>query len=334
MGRGKSARDSEMKSRKIVFLDAATFGNVSLQRFNEIGNCKIYQTTSSVETITRLAGQNIVVTNKVVIDQAALAAPKSQDVALIAVAATGTDIIDRTAAARRGVKVCNVPGYAAQSVAQFTMALILELATHAGRYAGEVKAGMWQKSPVFSLLTYPAVELSGRKLGIVGYGNIGRVVAQMGRAFGMEVLLAARPGAGEQEAEGRIPLEQIFRQADIVSLHCPLTPQTRSLINEQSLRLMKSSAFLINTARGGLVDEAALIQSLREKRLAAAALDVISQEPPAADHPIILAASELDNLLVTPHTAWSARESRERLLFEVAENISAFLAGKDRNTIA
>ncbi len=323
-----------MISPKIVFLDAATFGDVSLQRFSEIGDCKIYQATASGETIARLAGQNIVVTNKVVIDQAALAAPQSQDVALIAVAATGTDIIDRAGAARRGVKVCNVPGYAAQSVAQFTMALILELATHAGRYAADVKAGMWQKSPVFSLLTYPAVELSGRKLGIIGYGNIGGAVAKMGRAFGMEVLLAARPRAAQPVAEGRIPLEQLFRQADIVSLHCPLTPQTKNLIDEQSLKLMKPSAFLINTARGALIDEAALIQSLREKRLAAAALDVISQEPPAADHPIILAASELDNLLVTPHTAWSARQSRERLLSELAENISAFLAGKDRNRVA
>lgn len=323
-----------MNTPKIVFLDAATFGNISLQRFSEIGECKIYQATAPGETIARLAGQNIVVTNKVVIDQAALAAPESQDLALIAVAATGTDIIDRAAAGQRGVRVCNVPGYAAQSVAQFTMALILELATHAGRYAADVKAGMWQKSPVFSLLTYPAVELSGRKLGIIGCGNIGGAVAQMGRAFGMEVLLAARPGAGQPVAEGRIPLEQLFRQADIVSLHCPLTPQTKNLINEKSLKLMKPSAFLINTARGALVDEAALIGSLREKRLAAAALDVISQEPPAADHPIILAASELDNLLVTPHTAWSARQSRERLLCEVAENISAFLAGKDRNRVA
>jgi glycerate dehydrogenase len=323
-----------MNSPKIVFLDAATFGDVSLQCFGEIGECKIYPATAPVHTIARLAGQNIVVTNKVVIDQAALAAPQSQDVALIAVAATGTDIIDRAAARQRGVKVCNVPGYATQSVAQFTMALILELAVHAGRYAADVKAGMWQKSPIFSLLTYPAVELSGRKLGIIGYGNIGRGVAQMGRAFGMEVLVAGRPGAGVPVAEGRIPLEQLFRQADIVSLHCPLTPQTKNLINEQSLRLMKPSAFLINTARGALVDEAALIRFLREKRLAAAALDVISQEPPAEDHPIILAASELDNLWVTPHTAWSARQSRERLLSEVAENISAFLAGKDRNTVA
>jgi glycerate dehydrogenase len=319
---------------KIVFLDAATFGDVSLERFSEIGDCKIYQVTKPSETIGRLAGQEIVVTNKRAIDQAAVAAPESQNLSLIAVAATGTDIIDQAAARKRGVKVCNVPGYAAQSVAQFTMALIIELATHAGRYAGDVKAGMWQKSPVFSLLTYPSIELTGRTLAIIGYGNIGREVARMAGGFGMEVLVAARPGATEPPASDRVPLGQLLPRADIVSLHCALTPQTKNLINEERLRLMKPSAFLINTARGALIDEAALIQALSERRLAAAALDVISEEPPAADHPIIVAASALDNLVVTPHTAWSARQARERLLNEVAENISAFLAGRDRNLVA
>ncbi len=318
---------------KIVFLDAATFGDVSLEPFSEIGDCKIYPVTKPNETIGRLAGQEIVVTNKAAIDAAALAAPESHKLSLIAVAATGTDIINRTAARRRGIKVCNVPGYAAQSVAQFTMALILELATHAGRYAGDVKAGLWQKSPVFSLLTYPSSELSGRTLAIIGYGNIGREVARMARAFGMEVLVAARPGAAQQPEPDRVPLEQLLPQADIVSLHCALTPQTRNLINEGTLKLMNPSAFLINTARGGLIDEAALIQGLRERRITAAALDVISEEPPSPDHPIIAAARTLDNLLVTPHTAWSARQARKRLLSEVAENISTFLAGTDRNLV-
>ena len=318
---------------KIVFLDAATFGDVSLERFRELGDCKIYQVTKPNETIGRLAGENIVVTNKRGIDAAALAAPESQDLSFIAVAATGADIIDHAAAQKRGVKVCNVPGYAAHSVAQFTMALILELATHAGRYAADVKVGMWQKSPVFSLLTYPSIELNGRTVAIIGCGNIGREVARIARGFGMEVLLAARPGAAESPGPNRIPLEQILPRADIVSLHCALTPQTKNLINKERLRLMKPSAFLINTARGGLIDEAALIEALRERRLAAAALDVITEEPPAADHPIIVAARALDNLLVTPHTAWSARQARERLISEVAENISAFLAGKDRNLV-
>jgi len=263
-----------------------------------------------------------------------LSSPEAKDLKLIAVAATGTDIIDREEAAKRGIKVCNVPGYATQSVAQFTMALILELATRAARYGDAVKAGEWQKSPVFSLLTYPTVELADKKLGIVGYGNIGRSVAGMARGFGMEIMVAARAGVDGPTPKDRVPLKQLLREADVISLHCPLTPETRNLINQQSLSLMKPTAFLINTARGALIDEAALIEALREKRIAAAGLDVTSKEPPPADHPILLAAKELDNLIVTPHTAWSAREARERLLEEVKQNIVAFFRNQARNLVA
>ena len=168
---------------RVVFLDAATYGDVSLQRFTESWDCTVHQVTTSNETMARIAGHSVVVTNKVVIDGTVLKAPEARELKLIAVAATGTDIIDREEAARRGIKVCNVPGYAAQSVAQFTMALILELATRVGKYGEAVKAGEWQKSPVFSLLTYPSVELNGKKLGIVGYGNIGQTVAKMARGF-------------------------------------------------------------------------------------------------------------------------------------------------------
>jgi len=321
------------RQTRVVFLDAATYGDVSLKRFTESWGCTVHQVTSPSETIRRLAGHSVVVTNKVVIDRPVLSSPEAKDLKLIAVAATGTDIIDREEAARRGVKVCNVPGYAAQSVAQFTMALILELATRVGKYGEAVKAGEWQKSPVFSLLTYPTVELNGKKLGIVGYGNIGQTVAKMARGFGMEVLISARPGSESPIPRDRVPLEQVLQEADVVSLHCPLTPQTKNLINERSLSLMKPAAFLINTARGALVDDTALIEALRKKRIAAAALDVISKEPPPADHPILLAAKELDNLIVTPHTAWSAREARERLLREVEENILVFLRGEPRNLV-
>ena len=317
----------------IVFLDAATYGDVPLSRFTERWPCTIHQVTRPREICQRLSGHSIAVTNKVIMDLAVLNAPEARDLKLIAVAATGTDIIDREATKQRGVKVCNVPGYATPSVAQFTMALILELATRVGRYGEAIKAGAWQRSPVFALLDFPSIELKGKKLGIVGHGNIGRAVAEMARSFGMEVLIAARLGTEEPIPPDRISLEQLFREADIVTLHCPLTPQTQNLINEQSLSWMKPTAFLINTARGALVDETALIQALRQKRLAAAALDVISREPPPADHPAIQAASELGNLLVTPHTAWSARESRERLLKEVEENISAFLEGQPRNIV-
>lgn len=319
---------------KIVFLDAATYGDVSLARFTALWDCTIHQTTKANQTAQRLAGQGIAVTNKVEIDEPILNSPEARDLKLIAVAATGTDIIDRLAAAKHGVRVCNVPGYATESVAQFTMALILELSTRVGKYSDAVKRGEWEKSPVFALLSYPSVELTGKKLGIVGYGNIGRRVAEIARGFGMEILIAARPAGSAVAINDRIPIDDLLRQADVVSLHCPLTPETRNLINQRSLSLMKPTAFLINTARGALIDETALVDALHNNSIGAAALDVVTAEPPPLDHPIIRAAKTLDNLLVTPHTAWSAREARERLLDEVKVNIAAFLRGERRNLVA
>ena len=317
----------------VVFLDAATYGDLPLTPITETWDCTLHQVTHAAQTGARLAGHTVAVTNKVVINEETLNSPEARELKLIAVAATGTDIIDKQAAAKRGIKVCNVPGYAGQSVAQFTLALILELASRASRYAAAVKAGEWQRSPVFTLLTFPNLELAGKTLGIIGYGNIGATVAQMARSFGMEILIGARPGDSKPGAD-RVSLPELFKQADFISLHCPLTPDTRNLINQRSLESMKPNAFLINTARGALIDEPALIHALRTKRIAGAALDVITQEPPSADHPMICAARELDNLIVTPHTAWSAREARARLLAEVKENIVAFTRGRDRNRVA
>lgn len=319
---------------RIVFLDAATYGDTPLKLFTDTWDCTVHQVTNPTETIERIAGHTVAITNKVVIDKAILNSAEASELKLIAVAATGTDIIDKDEAAKRGVKVCNVPGYATQSVAQFTMALILELATRAAKYGDAVKSGEWQKSPVFSLLNFPNMELAGKKLGIIGFGNIGRAVAQMARGFGLEILIAARPGSAAPMPKDRLLVNELLQQADIVSLHCPLTPATKNLINDRSLALMKPTAFLVNTARGALIDEVALIDALRQKKIAAAAIDVISKEPPPADHPIIRAASELPNLLVTPHTAWSAREARERLLEQVKENITAFLQGRPINLLA
>jgi len=323
---------SEPQTR-IVFLDAATYGDMPLTAFTADWDCTVHQVTHPAQTGWRLAGQAIAVTNKVVIDKAILNSPAANELKLIAVAATGTDIIDKQAAAKRAVKVCNVPGYASQSVAQFTMALILELASRASFYAAAVKAGEWQKSPIFALLTFPSMELAGKKLGIIGFGNIGKTVAQMARGFGMEILIGTRPG-GPTTAPDRMPLMDLFRQADFISLHCPLTPETRNLINHQTLALMKPSACLINTARGALIDEPALIEALQTERIAGAAVDVITQEPPPADHPMIVAAKALPNLIVTPHSAWSAREARTRLLNEVKENIAAFLRGQPKNLVS
>ena len=250
---------------RIVFLDAATYGDTSLELFTKTWNCTVHQVTSPAETIERIAGHTVAVTNKIAFDKIILNSPEAGNLQLIAVAATGTDIIDKDEAAKRGVKVCNVPGYATQSVAQFTMALILELASRAGLYGAAVKAGEWQKSPVFSLLTFPNIELAGKKLGIIGYGNIGQAVAQMARGFGLEILIAARPGFPGPIPKDRLPIGDLLQQADIVSLHCPLTPATKTLINEQTLSLMKPTALVINTARGALIDEAALIEALRNK---------------------------------------------------------------------
>jgi len=319
---------------KIVFLDAVTYGDVSLTRFTATWNCTIHQTTRHNETAQRLAGYAIAVTNKVEIDKRILDSPEARDLKLIAVAATGTDIIDRHAAAARGIRVCNVPGYGTESVAQFTMSLILELSTRACKYADAVRRGEWEKSPVFALLSYPSIELQGKKLGIIGYGAIGRRVAEIARGFGMEILIAERPANRASVIKNGIPIDDLLRQADIVSLHCPLTPETKNLIDRRSLSLMNSTAFLINTARGALIDEIALIDALSKNLIGAAALDVLTTEPPPPDHPIIFAAKTLDNLIVTPHTAWSAREARERLLDEVKENIAAFLRGEARNLVA
>ena len=319
---------------RIVILDAATYGDTSLKLFTDTWNCTVHQVTTPTETIERIAGHTIAVTNKVAFDKTVMNSAEARNLKLIAVAATGTDIIDKEETAKRGVKVCNVPGYATQSVAQFTMALILELATRAAKYGNAVKSGEWQKSPVFSLLTFSNIELAGKKLGIIGYGSIGQAVAQMARGFGLDILIAARPGSTGSIPKDRLSVSDLLQQADFISLHCPLTPETKNLINDQSLALMKPTVFLINTARGALVDEAALIEALRNKRIAAAALDVISKEPPPADHPLIQAAAELDNLLVTPHTAWSAREARERLLQAVKENIEAFFQGQPKNLVA
>jgi len=318
---------------QLVFLDAATFGDVSFQSFTTHWNCTLYGTSTPVEVLDRLEGTQAVVINKMALDRSVLASPKAKGLRLIVVAATGTDNVDLKAAGERTITVCNIPGYATNAVAQFTMALILELASHPGRYAQLVRSGAWQKSEIFTRLDFPSVELTGKKLGIVGYGSIGQAVAQIARGFGMEVLVSARPGISGPVPSGRLPFADLLATSDFVTLHCPLTSQTKSLVNRRTLALMKPTAFLINTARGGLVHELALIEALKKKRLGGAAVDVLTEEPPSENHPLIRAAHELDNLLVTPHCAWTAIEARQRLLAEVEENIKAFQRGEKRNCV-
>lgn len=275
--------------------------------------------TAPADTAARLAGATIAITNKVVIDAAVMDACPA--LRLIAVTATGTNNVDLAAAAARGIRVANVQGYGTAAVAQHTFALILALANRLPEAARDARSGRWSASPTFCLMDYPVLDLPGAVLGIVGYGELGQAVARIGEGFGMRVLVAEGHAGPEP---GRLPLAQVLAEADVVSLHTLLTPATAGLMNAERLALMKRGALLVNTARGGLVDEAALLAALQSGHLGGAGLDVLSVEPPPADHPLLVA--DLPNLLVTPHCAWVSRGARQALLDATVANIRAFIA--------
>ncbi|WP_043317653.1 D-2-hydroxyacid dehydrogenase [Microbulbifer sp. HZ11] len=301
-----------------VFLDALTMKLDELDTSaleSSLEQWAFFDTTSPEQTAQRIAEADVVITNKVVLDRNLIEG--AANLKLICVCATGTNNIDLDAAAARNIPVKNVAGYTGTSLAQHTLALILALATRWHQYNNDVRDGLWSQSPVFCRLDYPVMELDGKSLGIIGYGDLGKKVARLGEALGMRVLVADS-FTGETKP-GRVPLDQLLAESDIVSLHCPLTEQTDRLVNGAFLATMKNSAFLINTARGGLVDENALVQALRKGEIAGAALDVLSVEPPPADHPLL--AGEIPNLIITPHNAWISRESRQRLLDGVVRNI-------------
>jgi len=274
-----------------------------------------------------LSRADVVVSNKVVLTDEHLA--KAQDLKLVCIAATGTNNIDLEAAARNNIAVCNVDGYATPSVVQHVFTLLLALTTRFNEYTSAVKDGDWGRSKFFCLLDYPIRELDGKTIGIVGYGHLGKAVAKIAEAFGMKVLLAKR--SIEDERPGRVALHDLLPQVDVLSLHCPLTEATRGMIGAYELALMKKDAVLINTARGGLVDEDALLDALGTQQIGGAGLDVLEKEPPPAGYPILKA--DWPNLIITPHTAWASRESRQRLLDEIALNIEAFKAGELRNAV-
>jgi len=274
-----------------------------------------------------LSGIDIVVSNKVVLTDEHLS--RAQDLKLVCIAATGTNNVDLAAAARNNIAVCNVEGYATPSVVQHVFTLLLALTTRFNEYTSAVKQGDWSRSKFFCLLDYPIRELDGKTIGIVGYGHLGKAVAKIAEAFGMKVLLAKR--SIEDERPGRVALHDLLPQVDVLSLHCPLTEATRGMIGAYELALMKKDAVLINTARGGLVDEDALLDALGTQQIGGAGLDVLEKEPPPAGYPILKA--DWPNLIITPHTAWASRESRQRLLDEIALNIEAFKAGELRNAV-
>ena len=295
----------------------------------------LYDTSKPEQVAERIAGAEIVLTNKAPIGEAELSA--ALELRYIGVLATGTNVIDLVATNARGVIVSNVVGYGAASVVQHTWALILALTTRLPDYNVAALDGHWSESPFFCLLDFPVRELSGKVLGIIGYGDLGRGVATIGRAFGMEIKVAALPWRHSDNAitEGnptdRTSFDQLLVEADVISIHCPLTEETRNLISRKQLAMMKNTALLINCARGGIVDEQALVDALEDGVIGGAGVDVLTEEPPVNSHPLL--NPEIPNLVVTPHSAWVARESRQRLIVQVAKNIQAFLTGNSCNVV-
>ncbi|MEF8793358.1 NAD(P)-dependent oxidoreductase [Thiohalorhabdus sp.] len=306
---------------------AETSGDLDLTRLEAAANWTFYPHTDASTVPDRIAGADVVITNKVPLDARAIAA--ADRLKLIAIAATGTDHVELEAAHAQGVAVANVVGYATPSVTQHVFALLLALATRLPRYQAAVRAGRWTESRHFCLLDFPVEELAGRTLGIAGYGELGKKVAGIAEAFGMTVRIAQLPGRPNRP--GRTPLEELLPELDTLSLHCPLTDATRGLIGAEELARLPQHALLINTARGGIVDEPALAEALRAGTIGGAGVDVLGQEPPPPDHPLL--AGNLPNLIVTPHTAWASRQARQRLTDELAANVGAFAAGERRNRV-
>ncbi len=314
-----------------VFLDfgsVSTGGDLDLTPLHSaLADLRVYDVTPDELVDERIAGQEIVLLNKAEITRQRIEA--NPQLKLIALTATGVNNVDVEAARERGVAVCNIRDYCTASVAQHVFATLLALTHSIREYDQALKAGAWQKGEQFTLLNYPIRELAGRTLGIVGYGVLGQAVARIGEAFGMQVLVARRPGS--DSADGRMSLDALLPLVDVLTLHCPMTDATRGLIGARELALMRHDAVLINTARGGLVDAEALAFALRHGQIGGAAIDVLTQEPPVDGNPLL--AADLHNLIVTPHTAWAAQESRQRAIDELSANVRDFLAGGRRGRV-
>jgi glycerate dehydrogenase len=316
---------------KIVILDgqAVNPGDLSWDCFNQFGTVTVYQNTANeADVITRIADNEIVLVNKAPITAAVLEACPA--VRLICVVATGYNIVDCKAARAKGIPVCNVPSYGTDAVAQFTIALLLEICHRISYHDALVHEGEWGKCGSFCFWRTPQMELAGKTLGIIGFGKIGRAVARIGRALGMKVLAHSR----SENSEGKklaeyVALENLLSEADIISLHCPLFPETEKIINTANIAKMKDGAMLVNTARGGLVDEEALVEALESGKLRYAAVDVVSQEPMREDNPLL----KTRKCIITPHIAWAPVESRQRLMDCVEENIRCYLNGHPQNVV-
>ncbi|MFC5412844.1 D-2-hydroxyacid dehydrogenase [Larkinella bovis] len=314
----------------LVYADAYALnpGDLDWAPLTSLTSSTLYDRTAPDQLVERLKDADMVLVNKIKMDRQTL--EQLPRLRYIGVTATGYDIIDVKAARELGIIVTNVKGYSTDSVAQATFALLLELTQHIGLHAESVRAGDWARNPDFSYWKKPLVELAGKTLGLVGFGDIGQRVAAIGRAFGMHILVNRRhTDTPPPEGIRYVNQDTLFAESDVVSLHCPMTDENRGFVNRGLLNQMKPSAFLINTSRGALINEADLVEALNNDRLAGAGLDVLSTEPPSADHPLYSAR----NCLITPHLAWATRESRQRLLHEAAENIRAFFSGSARNVV-
>ncbi|WP_166253847.1 D-2-hydroxyacid dehydrogenase [Marinobacter salicampi] len=306
---------------RAVFLDAGTLGkDVDLNPIRRVvDDLVLYDHTRPEQVHERMQGFDTVITNKVVLGQEHFDA--HPELVRIAITATGTNNIDLNAAEKAGITVANVTGYGRASVAQHAMALMLALATRLMDYDRDVRTGRWARSPHFCLMDHPIMELEGKVLGIVGYGDLGQGLVERARGFGMEILLAARPGQEPGEVDGypRIPLDELLPRVDVLSLHCLLTEETRNLIGARELGMLQPHALLLNTSRGGLVDEQALANALRAGRLGGAGFDVLTEEPPVNGNPLL--ADDIPNLIITPHSAWASLEARQRVVEITAHNL-------------
>jgi glycerate dehydrogenase len=314
---------------RIVVLDGHTLspGDLPLTELEKLGELEVFERTPPELVLERSREADVLVTNKTVLSAETLALlPKLRGIAVLA---TGVNVVDTAAARARGIPVSNVPSYSTASVAEHTLALLFELTRHVGLHAELVRAGAWSKSPDFSFWQEPLLELSGLTLGVVGLGEIGSRVAGLGRALGMAVL--ATPSRRRQAPDGvrTAALDRVFYDSDVVTLHCPLTPDTERLVNAARLRGMKPSALLVNTSRGALIDESALAEALERGTIAGAALDVLSVEPPPPEHPLLRAP----RCLITPHQAWTSLAARRRLLRTTVENVAGLLAGCPSNLV-
>jgi len=315
---------------RIVVLDSYTFnpGDNPWTEVEALGELSVFERSADHEIVARARGAAIVLTNKTPLNAATLAA--LPDLVGICVLATGVNVVDVAAASARGVPVCNIPAYSTASTAQHTIALLLELTNHVGKHDAAVHQGAWVNALDFSFTLSPLTELDGLVLGIVGFGAIGRRVAEIAQALGMRILAAgdgARPG--DPEWLERAPLDEVFRRCDVLTLHCPLNDATRGLVNARRLASMRPSALLLNAGRGPLVDEADLADALQRGVIAGAALDVLSEEPPRADNPLLTAP----RCVITPHNAWLTLAARRRAMRITVENVRGILQGAPRNVV-